>query len=103
MIGASGHYHVINNSNVISIFKDCNDLTMFLYLSFKWCSLLLFVKTTGGTLTCHIESYSKQIGYGHLWVFWCLCILQVKVLFILSAVDLILILANALQPLNGIY
>lgn len=42
-------------------------------------------------------------SYGHFGVFWCLCILQVKVLFILSAVDQILILANVLQPLNGIY
>lgn len=43
------------------------------------------------------------MSYDHFGVFWCLCILQVKVLFILSAVDLILILANVLQPLNGIY
>lgn len=40
-----------------------------------------------------------------LWPFWGVLVplLQGKVLYILSIADLILILVNVLQPLNGIY
>lgn len=66
-----GYYHVMNNSNVISTFKAWPDLIMsfYKYRSFKWCSLLRFIKTARGPSACR-EEYWILEQTDQLWPFW---------------------------------